>query len=289
MHERYTRSEKNGRSVSIHPNELLLEELSERQRTPQGRAKLLERVGVEHSLAHIGHWQGHRSRYIGTPKILFDLRRSAVVHNLHVIARMPDEQEREEAIAALLLDRLSKYKQINLEGCKLVGRGGAHETHRDPHPRAGAKTSCERRTIRVDLSQETWLKALLAAGYQPERPSVWLIEGLLFYLPRAAVHGLLEKVGALTVTGSLLGLDVMNRGLFFSPVAWPMQAALARLGAPGQFGTNDPETLMARHGWEADATQPGEGGANFGRWPRPMLPRRVPSVPRSFLVKARRS
>ncbi|MBA4115525.1 MAG: SAM-dependent methyltransferase [Rubrobacter sp.] len=154
---------------------------------------------------------------------------------------------------------------------------------------AGAKTSCERRTIRVDLSQETWPKALLAAGYQPERPSVWLIEGLLFYLPRAAVHGLLEKVGALTTTGSLLGLDVMNRGLFFSPMAWPMQAALARRGAPGQFGTNDPETLMAHHGWEADATQPGEGGANYGRWPSPMLPRRVPSVPQSFLVKARRS
>jgi O-methyltransferase involved in polyketide biosynthesis len=49
---------------------------------------------------------------------------------------------------------------------------------------------------------------------------VWLIEGLLFYLTRGAVHGLLEKVGALTVTGSLLGLDVMNRGLFFSPIAW---------------------------------------------------------------------
>ncbi len=154
---------------------------------------------------------------------------------------------------------------------------------------AGARASCERRTVRVDLSQETWPEALLDAGYQPERPSVWLIEGLLFYLPRAAVHGLLEKVGALTVTGSLLGLDVMNRGLFFSPVAWPMRAALARRGAPGWFGTNDPETLMARHGWEADATQPGEEGANYGRWPSPMVPRRVPGLPRSFLVKARRS
>ena len=154
---------------------------------------------------------------------------------------------------------------------------------------AGARAICERYTLRVDLSQEAWPEALLAVGYKPERPSVWLIEGLLFYLTRAAVHGLLEKVGALTVTGSLLGLDVMNRGLFFSPVAWPMQAALARLGAPGQFGTNDPEKLMARHGWEADVTQPGEGGANYGRWPRPMVPREVPGLPRSFLVKARRS
>jgi methyltransferase (TIGR00027 family) len=154
---------------------------------------------------------------------------------------------------------------------------------------AGAKASCERRTVKVDLSQETWPEALLGAGYQPKRPSVWLIEGLLFYLTRAAVHGLLEKVGALTTTGSLLGLDVMNRGLFFSPVAWPMQATLARRGAPGRFGTNDPETLMARHGWEADVTQPGEGGANYGRWPRPMVSRDVPGLPRSFLVKARRS
>ncbi|MDP8972501.1 MAG: SAM-dependent methyltransferase, partial [Actinomycetota bacterium] len=138
---------------------------------------------------------------------------------------------------------------------------------------AGAKASCERRTVRVDLREATWPEALLASGYQPERPSVWLIEGLLYYLTRTAVHRLLEKVGALTATGSLLGLDVMNRGLFFSLVTWPLQAALARLGAPGRFGTNDPEKLMARHGWEADVTQPGEEGANFGRWPRPMIPR----------------
>jgi methyltransferase (TIGR00027 family) len=162
-------------------------------------------------------------------------------------------------------------------------------TKEDVIDRAGAKPNCERLTLGVDLSMATWPEALLACGYRPERPSVWLIEGLLYYLTRTAVHGLLEKVGTLTTTGSLLGLDVMNRGLFFSPVAWPMQAALARRGAPGRFGTNDPETLMARHGWEADVTQPGEEGANFGRWPRPMVPRDVPSIPRSFLVRARRS
>ena len=162
-------------------------------------------------------------------------------------------------------------------------------TKDDVIDRAGAKPNCERLTLGVDLNVATWPEALLACGYRPEGPSVWLIEGLLYYLTRTAVHGLLEKVGTLTTTGSLLGLDVMNRGLFFSPVAWPMQAALARRGAPGRFGTNNPETLMARHGWEANVTQPGEKGANFGRWPRPMVPRDVPSIPRSFLVRARRS
>jgi len=78
-----------GRSVAIHPDEALLAELRQRQHTHEGRAKLRERVAVEHTLAHVGHWQGRRARYRGTRKNLFDLRRVAVVHNLHVIARQP--------------------------------------------------------------------------------------------------------------------------------------------------------------------------------------------------------
>jgi Transposase DDE domain len=77
----------NGRSVAIHPDEALLAELRQRQQTPEGRAKLRERVSVEHALAHVGHWQGRRARYRGSRKNLFDLRRVAVVHNLHIIAR----------------------------------------------------------------------------------------------------------------------------------------------------------------------------------------------------------
>ncbi len=76
-----------GRSVAIHPDEALLAELRQRQQTPAGRAKLRERTQVEHALAHVGHWQGRRARYRGTRKNLFDLRRVAAVHNLHVIAR----------------------------------------------------------------------------------------------------------------------------------------------------------------------------------------------------------
>jgi hypothetical protein len=76
-----------GRSVSIHPDEALLIELRERQQPPAGRAKLRERAAVEHTLAHVGRWQGRRARYRGLRKNLFDLRRCAVVHNLHVLAR----------------------------------------------------------------------------------------------------------------------------------------------------------------------------------------------------------
>lgn len=62
----------------------MFEELKQRQLTPAGRTKLRERVAVELSLSHIGRWQGDQARYVGTRKNLFDLRRTAVVHNLHV-------------------------------------------------------------------------------------------------------------------------------------------------------------------------------------------------------------
>jgi transposase len=88
LRERCTTSA-SGRSVHIHPDERLLQELRDRHHPPQGRAKLRERVPVEHALAHIGRWQGSRARYRGTRKNLFDLRRCAVVHNLHVLQRMP--------------------------------------------------------------------------------------------------------------------------------------------------------------------------------------------------------
>ena len=87
LRERCTTSA-SGRSVTIHPDEALLQELRERQQTPQGRAKLRERVAVEHALAHVGRWQGRRARYRGVRKNVFDLRRYAVVHNLHVLARL---------------------------------------------------------------------------------------------------------------------------------------------------------------------------------------------------------
>ena len=68
--------------------------LRQRQLTPKGRAKLRERVAVEHSLSHIGRWQGDKARYFGVRKNLFDLRRTAVVHNLHVLVRLLKDRAR---------------------------------------------------------------------------------------------------------------------------------------------------------------------------------------------------
>src|SRR5262249_30505425 len=82
-----------GRRRSIPPDEALWQEWRERQQPPQGRAKLRERVAVAHALAHVGRWQGRRARAQGVRKNVFALRRCAVVHNLHILARLIEPQQ----------------------------------------------------------------------------------------------------------------------------------------------------------------------------------------------------
>jgi len=76
-----------GRTVAIAENERLQHRLRKLQKTPTGRAKLRERVAVEHRLAHIGRRQGRRARYRGVRKNLFDLRRACAIQNFETIQR----------------------------------------------------------------------------------------------------------------------------------------------------------------------------------------------------------
>jgi hypothetical protein len=76
-----------GRTVSIAHDEPLQQRLRKHLATPRGRARLRERVGVEHKLAHLVRRQGRRARYRGVRKNLFDLRRASAIQNLEAIQR----------------------------------------------------------------------------------------------------------------------------------------------------------------------------------------------------------
>ncbi len=76
-----------GRTVAISENERLQQKLRKLQKTPAGRAKLRERVAVEHRLAHVSRRQGRRARYRGVRKNLFDLRRACAIQNFETIQR----------------------------------------------------------------------------------------------------------------------------------------------------------------------------------------------------------
>jgi hypothetical protein len=77
-----------GRSVYLASDEPLQQRLRKLIATRRGRARLRERVQVEHRLAHVARKQGKRARYRGVRSNLFDLRRYAAVINLEALHRL---------------------------------------------------------------------------------------------------------------------------------------------------------------------------------------------------------
>lgn len=69
--------------------------------------------------------------------------------------------------------------------------------------RLGARPAVELRQVGVDLRRD-WPAALRAAGLDPDRPTAWVAEGLLAFLPPDAQDRLLDDVTALSAPGSRL-------------------------------------------------------------------------------------
>ncbi len=74
-----------GRTLTISPNEPLLQHLIVQSETADGRQRLRERVPVEHALAHQRSRQERFARYRGVAKNDFDAQRIAAVNNLQTI------------------------------------------------------------------------------------------------------------------------------------------------------------------------------------------------------------
>jgi methyltransferase (TIGR00027 family) len=68
----------------------------------------------------------------------------------------------------------------------------------------GATPAADRRTVAVDL-RDDWPSALRDNGLDSERPTAWIAEGLLGYLPPDAQDRLFDNITALSSTGSRLG------------------------------------------------------------------------------------
>jgi methyltransferase (TIGR00027 family) len=137
--------------------------------------------------------------------------------------------------------------------------------------------TCQHYSLAVDLTQP-WSHLLLEQGYQPDLPSVWLLEGLLMYLTESEVRQLLQTVSQLTNANSYLGLDLVNvKSIEYEPYKGYFRS-----------GFDDPEKLLAEYGWCAEVIQPGDEGAHFNRYTDKLPPRDVPDIERVFLVKGLR-
>jgi len=70
-----------GRSVSVHAQEAMLQAARAYQKTPQGRARLRERVVIEHRLARLGQLGIGQARYVSRAKTRFQLMLACALAN----------------------------------------------------------------------------------------------------------------------------------------------------------------------------------------------------------------
>jgi methyltransferase (TIGR00027 family) len=152
--------------------------------------------------------------------------------------------------------------------------------------RLRAEPAVDRRPVPADLTRD-WLPALTAAGFDAGRPTLWVVEGLLFFLTEEQAAGLLATLGLVSAPGSQLAADLFSAQLLRSPFTRNFLELLREDGTPWQFGTDEPEDFLARHGWKVqDLRQPGEPGAGAGRWPYQVQPRERRGASRQWLVRA---
>ncbi|EME99676.1 SAM-dependent methyltransferase [Streptomyces mobaraensis NBRC 13819 = DSM 40847] len=126
---------------------------------------------------------------------------------------------------------------------------------------------CARRVpVGADLAAD-WAERLTAAGFRPDEPTCWLVEGLTQYLEERDVLRLLDRITELSAPGSHLLADFVAGSLFHEPAVRPMLSLLERSGAGWRYGTDEPEPLFTERGWRPETVTYAAVGAALGRWP----------------------
>ncbi|MGV0741228.1 class I SAM-dependent methyltransferase [Mycolicibacterium sp. XJ870] len=70
----------------------------------------------------------------------------------------------------------------------------------------GAAPTTDRRPVAIDLRFD-WPTALCEAGFDPAKPTAWIAEGLLGYLPPEAQDRLFDQITELSAPGSRVGVE----------------------------------------------------------------------------------
>jgi methyltransferase (TIGR00027 family) len=142
--------------------------------------------------------------------------------------------------------------------------------------------------VRTDLLADDWRAELVATGFDHGRPAVWLLEGLLYYITEASTHTLLAELQTFCATGSPLACDLINKVALTAPSTGKLLQLFDDWGSPWLSGSDEPEQLMRSYGFDTVAVQPGESGADYGRWQNTVIAREVPGIPRVFYVHGKR-
>ncbi|MET9358661.1 SAM-dependent methyltransferase [Streptomyces sp. NPDC006617] len=256
---------------SARPDRLFHDPLAEALAGEQGRALAASMAGQE---GGENPWFAIRTRFYDDAIVDSVKLRQAVTQVVSLAAGMDTRAYRLALPGGLAWYELDRPDLLALKDQMLT--------------EAGAATRCLRRTVGVDLADE-WTGPLRSAGFAPTRPTLWLVEGLIFCLEPATVRRLLDDLTRLSAPGSEILVDTVGRSMLDSPHTQALRDRLAQEGCPWQFGTDRPEDeLLEPRGWRATVHLYSEIGSRLGRWPHPVVARDTPGVPQSFLVHGTR-
>ena len=133
-----------------------------------------------------------------------------------------------------------------------------------------AAPTARRCPVPVDL-RDDWPAALREAGFDPSRPTAWLAEGLLPYLPGDAQDRLFERVTALSAPGSQIAVEVFGLNSRGNTQRWLRMRERLGLDVNVQALTyhepnrSDAVEWLAGHGWAVDPVSNRDEMARLGR------------------------
>ncbi|KAF8024329.1 hypothetical protein BT93_F1498 [Corymbia citriodora subsp. variegata] len=129
--------------------------------------------------------------------------------------------------------------------------------------------------VAADIRDDLWLEKLQESGYMPERNTVWVLEGLLYYLPQSHAMQVLKMIAdKCNHTKTVLLADFMNK------------PSTTLSSSTFQFYSDWPDHLLPSLGFsDVRLSQIGDPDANFGLMHDPLnLFNKLRSLPRSVHI-----
>ncbi|MGH3868482.1 MAG: SAM-dependent methyltransferase [Pseudonocardiaceae bacterium] len=132
----------------------------------------------------------------------------------------------------------------------------------------GALAGCARHVVPIDLRAD-WPEALLRASFDPARPTAWLAEGLLPYLPGTAAEALFAHVHRLSAVGSWFATEEAGPDTHSRVHNPAFQDIYRRLGAnPATLWHDDrpdPVRWFRDADWQVTAISQAQAADRYGR------------------------
>lgn len=88
--------------------------------------------------------------------------------------------------------------------------------------------------VEVDFSADDWTQALVRAGFEPDRPALFLWEGVTMYLSEAAVRQTLRAIKAVAAPGSTIVCDFASERVVTGRYSRAATAAVKSHGGAGE-------------------------------------------------------